>query len=61
MKPFTTIAALLLLLIALAHIYRLYSGMPIIVNGQSLPLWVSYLGIAVPGLLGVMLFAEARR
>jgi len=61
MKPFTTIAALLLLLIAIVHIYRLYSGMPVIVNGQTLPLWMSYVGVAVPGFLGIMLFMEARR
>jgi hypothetical protein len=62
MKPFTTIAGLILLLVALTHAYRLYSGaITIAVAGHVVPLWWSWPGAIVAGLLGVMLLMEARR
>ena len=61
MKPFTIIAALLFLLVAAAHAYRLYMGWPITIHGQTFPVWGSYLGIAVAAFLAIMLFVEARR
>jgi hypothetical protein len=60
-KPFTYIAALLLLVVAAAHAYRLYAGLSIVVGAHDIPLWVSWPGAIVPALLGLMLFAEARR
>ena len=61
MKPFTTIAALLFVVVAAAHAYRLYEGWPVSVNGQMFPMWGSYVAIAIPGILAIMLFMEARR
>ncbi|MGN6514396.1 MAG: hypothetical protein ACTHLR_00985 [Rhizomicrobium sp.] len=61
MKPFTVIAALLFLVVAAAHAYRLYMGWPITIHGQAFPVWGSYIGIALPALLAIMLFSEARR
>jgi hypothetical protein len=61
MKPFTTIAGLLLLAVAAAHAYRLYTHAMISVAGHDVPLWVSWPGAIVGGLLGLMLFVEARR
>lgn len=61
MKPFTMIAALLLLAVAAAHAYRLYIGMPVDVNGETLPMWVSWVALVVPAFLGIMIFVESRR
>ena len=61
MKPFTTITALLLLLGAAIHAYRLYMGVPVEFGMHHVPMWASYLGVAIPAFLAIMLFMEARR
>ena len=60
MKPFTTIAALLFLLVAAAHAYRLYMGWVVVAGPYNLPVWVSYGGVIVPLILAFMLLREAR-
>jgi hypothetical protein len=60
-RPFTHIAAILLLIVAAAHAYRLFAHLDVVIGGYAVPLWISWLGLAVPGLLAVMLFAESRR
>lgn len=61
MKPFTTIAALLFLLVAAAHAYRLYMGWSIVAGPYDVPMWVSYGGVIVPLILAFMLLREARK
>ncbi len=61
MKPFSLLAGLLLVLVAAAHAWRLYTGMPIELNGEAVPAWVSWVGLAVPGIIGLMTIAESRR
>lgn len=61
MKPFTTIAGLLFLAIAVVHAYRLYAGFAITVAGQSIPVAASWAGVALGAVFGVMLLSEARR
>jgi hypothetical protein len=61
MKPFTTITALLLLLGAAIHAYRLYMGIPVTFGAHHIPMWASYLGVAIPAFFALMLFVEARR
>ncbi len=58
MKPFTTIAAILLALVAVAHILRMILGWEITLNGMIVPSWVSLPGFIVPALLSVMLWRE---
>lgn len=60
MKPFTTIAALLFLVVAAAHAYRAYMGWAIVAGPYNVPLWVSYGGVIIPLILAIMLFREAR-
>ena len=60
-KPFTMVAALLLLVVAAAHAYRLYAGMNITIGSHDIPLWVSWPGAIVAGLLALGLLAESRR
>ena len=59
-RPFTTIAALIFACIALIHVYRLLTDFQIILGSHTIPMWMSYVGILVPGFLAIMLFREAR-
>jgi len=61
MKPFSTLAGLILLIVAAAHAYRLYAGFDVNVDGTALPLWVSWAGLAVAGIVGIMTLVESRR
>jgi hypothetical protein len=60
-KPFTVIAALIFLLMAAVHAYRLATGFEISVHGHSVSMAVSWIAIAITVLLGVMLLREAKR
>lgn len=61
MRPFTTLAAAIFALMAIAHAYRLATNCEVAVGGTVLPLWMSWIGLAVTALLAVMLWREARR
>ena len=58
MKPFTVIAGLLLLLIAVCHAYRAYTGMDFIFGTFHVPVMASWVASAVTAILGIMLFVE---
>jgi len=60
MKPFTIIAAVVFALVALLHIVRRVEGWEIAVDGVTIPMWVSPLGIAIAGGLAFLLWREAR-
>ena len=60
MKPFTTLAAVVLGLIALAHLYRLLRPFEVVVAGSAMPQWISAAGLIVAGGISVMLWREAR-
>lgn len=61
MKPFSTLAIILLALIALAHLYRLVRPFEVVVSGTILPQWISAVGLIVAGTLAVMMWRESRR
>ena len=61
MKPFTTIAVFLFLLIALAHLYRLMRGFEVVIAGTALPQWASIVGLVVAATLAAMVWRESRR
>ena len=60
MKPFTTLAAIVFLVVAAAHAYRLYMGWAVMAGPYDIPTWVSYGGVALPLILAILLFREAR-
>jgi hypothetical protein len=61
MKPFTTIAVVVLAVVALIHLIRLFTGFELIVAGWVVPVWgVSLPGLLIAGGLAVMLWREAR-
>ena len=59
-RPFTTIAAIIFGIMALAHLYRLYSHFQVTVGSHTIPMWCSYVAIVVAGLLSWGLFRESR-
>jgi hypothetical protein len=60
MKPFTLAAAVLLGIVALAHLYRLVRPFEVTVAGDVVPQWVSIVGLLVAGGISAMLWREAR-
>jgi len=60
MKPFTTLAAVLLGIVSLAHLYRIVRPFEVIVAGEAIPQWVSIAGVIVTGGLALMLWRESR-
>lgn len=60
MKPFSTAAAMLLGIVALAHLYRVIRPFEVTVDGQSVPQWVSLVGVIVAGGIALMLWRESR-
>ena len=60
MKPFTTLAAIIFALVALAHGYRLATHFVVVVGSHTMPMWISAVGLVVAGGLAVMLWREAR-
>lgn len=61
MKPFTLISAILFAIVALAHLVRIVQGWEILVDDVSIPVWVSVVGVVVPGGLAIMLYRESKR
>jgi hypothetical protein len=61
MKPFSTIAAVVFALVALAHLLRLIYNWQVVFNGWNVPMWLSWVGLIVAGALSALVWREARR
>ena len=59
MKPFTTVAVVLLALSAIVHLLRLFAGWEVTVVGLVIPVWWSALGVLIAGGLALMVWREA--
>jgi hypothetical protein len=60
MRTYLQISATLFGLIALAHLHRLFRHWPIDLAGNTVPLWVSWAGLALAGGLSVWAFRLLR-
>ena len=60
-KPFSSLAAVLLFVVALAHVWCLATGAQVTIADDIIPMWVSGVGAVVAGGLAVMLWLEARK
>jgi hypothetical protein len=60
-KPFTVIAAILFLLAALVHIYRLITHFRVVAGTHTFPMWGSIVLIVIALILAWGLFRESRR
>ncbi len=56
MKPGTTSAIIIFVLVAVLHLYRVITGMPVMLGEWAAPMWISYLGVAVPLVLAYLLW-----
>ena len=61
MKPFTTVAAVLLAFIAAMQLLRFVLAWPITVNGYDVPTWASAVAFLVAGGLSIMVWREKGR
>ena len=61
MKPFTTVAVVLLALIAVLQLLRFILGWEVTVNGLSVPVWLSAIAFVITAGLAVMVWREALR
>lgn len=53
MRAYVQISGLIFGVIALAHLVRLFRHWPIDLAGHMVPLWVSWLGLLLAGVLSV--------
>jgi hypothetical protein len=60
MKPFTTIAVSLLALGAVLQFVRFIQGWEIVINGVTIPVWVSAIVASIAALLAIMIWRENR-
>ena len=49
MKPVSTIVVVVFALVAVVHLLRIIQGWEVIVNGITMPLWVSVVGAIIAG------------
>ena len=61
MKPFTTLAVVLLGLLSALQLVRFLLGWEVLVNGVAIPTWASAIACIIAGGLAIMLWREARR
>jgi hypothetical protein len=59
-KPFTTIAALILGLVAIAQATRAALGVEVVIDGYQVPVMASWIAAVVAGIVSLMAFREAR-
>jgi len=59
-RPFTMIAALIFAIMALLHVYRLFTHFQVVLGSHEIPMWMSYVAIVVAGALAIGLFRESR-
>jgi len=59
-KPFTTIAVVVLSLVALLQLLRALLGWEVVVNGVHIPLWASVVAFVVAAGLAALVWRENR-
>lgn len=60
-KPFSTLAVLVFVLVALAHLHRLLFGWDVLINEGRVPIWTSVLGVLIAGVLAFGVWRESQR
>src|SRR5579862_7883288 len=60
-RAFSLTAGIVFLLIALAHLVRIFSAAPFVIEGVSIPLWASGIAVLIMGYLSYEGFHFARK
>ncbi|HEY0802219.1 MAG TPA: hypothetical protein VGD54_15385, partial [Steroidobacteraceae bacterium] len=58
MKPFTTVAIVVFVLVALAQLLRVVLGWEVTINGVIIPPWASLIACGIAVTLAIMLWRE---
>jgi len=58
MKPFTSLTVVILALFGFVHLVRLIVGWPVLVNGHSVPIWISTVALIVSWALAALVWRE---
>ena len=58
MKPATTVAIVVFVLVALAQLLRVFLGWNVTVDGVLIPFWVSIIASGIAATLAIMLWRE---
>ena len=61
MKIGTLLAMIFFVVFALLHLSRLLLGVTIVIDGNTVPLWVSVFAILLSGLLAALLWRDRQR
>jgi hypothetical protein len=61
MKPASLVAAIVLDLVAVAHVLRLAFRTEVLVGGRVVPMWVSGVGFVAATVLSLLVLREARQ
>lgn len=56
-----TISVVFFVVVALTHLLRLMFGWEVSVAGTEIPMWVSVVGVIIPGVLAFLLVADQRK
>ncbi len=59
-RPFTWVAATIFGVMAVVHLYRLFTHFQIVIGSHSIPEWVSIVALVITAFLSWMLCREAR-
>jgi hypothetical protein len=59
-KTYTTVTAMLFLVVAVVHLLRIFLGWPVEVGGLSIPFWLSWLAVLAAGALSYFGFRQKR-
>ena len=46
-KQFSFVAGAIFALVALVHLWRIFAGWPVVIDGWTVPMWLSWFGIIV--------------
>ena len=60
-KPFTTIAAFIFAIMAIVHLYRLFTHFQLVLGSHAIPEWMSMVALILTAGLSIMLFRESGR
>jgi len=50
-KTFVLLASVIFAIVALAHLLRIFMGWPIAIDDWTVPMWLSWVGLVVAGVL----------
>lgn len=60
MKTGSLLAIIVFTIVAIAHVLRLVDGTQIVVGSSTIPIWVSFVGVVLPGLIVWLLWKESK-